>query len=201
MSNMSTKNKRQISKEQTFTKIIEVAKNLIIKHGIINFNTIDLAREANIAHGTVFAHFGTKEALISEIIGSELKRIAANLKLFPENTTSGILPLLENYFDLMAQDEDFFVVIAREFTFLNVELQHSIISTEIIIRNILYQNIEKGLKSGIYKNIDITMALSFLMGTVNFYLGRKEYFVSNGNKILIEKKHHLINTFLEILIP
>ena len=170
-------------------------------NGILLLNTLDIAKEANIAHGTVFAHFPNKEMLISNIIETELKSIARNLKEMIDNQSDGIGILLGNYMNLLAQNEDFFVVIAKEFPFLNPNLQKSIISTESIIKNIIYQHIETGIKNGIYKQIDITMSLSFLFGTINYYLSRKEYFITKNDKIIMEKKQQIIDIFFEIINP
>jgi AcrR family transcriptional regulator len=194
------KNKRQTSKEQTLNKIVEVTRQLIIQQGIITLNTVEIAKTANIAHGTIFAHFASKELLISHICQQELKKIALKLRELSENQSNEINNLLDKYLNLLAENEDFFVVISKDFPFLNPDLQKTIISNESIVRNILYQHIENGIKNGIYKNVDITMSLSFLIGCINLYLGRKEYFVTKTS-IILEKKEKLIQTFLEILIP
>ena len=59
------KNKRQQAKQLTFDKILQVTKKLIEEVGILKLKTIDIAKNANVAHGTLFAHFETKEALPS----------------------------------------------------------------------------------------------------------------------------------------
>lgn len=195
MSNYSMKNIREEAKYQTFNKIIKSAKEVIIEKGILNLKTIDVSKKANIAHGTLFAHFKTKDLLISEICQIELKQIAIQLKEITRNQIIDISSLVEKYLVLVAENEDFYTVLAKEFPFLSENIQESIISNEIIIRNILFQKIENGN----FNNSNITMTISFLFATINYYLGRKEYFVNSNNKLMDEKKNEIITTFLKLL--
>lgn len=191
----SMKNNREIAKYQTFNKIITSAKEVIIKKGIINLKTLDVAKKANIAHGTLFSHFQTKDVLVSEICQTELKNIAVRLKEITRNQQINIASLLEKYLSLVAENEAFYIIIAKEFPFLSKPIQESIISNEVIIRNILYQKIENGN----YNVANITMTISFFFATVNYYLSRKEYFESGKGGLMNEKKNDIISTFLKLL--
>ena len=199
MSNNSMKNKRQESKSQTLEKIIKSTKDLIIKHGIIQLKTLDVAMEAGVAHGTLFAHFANKELLVSEVCQIELRQIAIKLKEMADQTSFELKELLENYLELVAENEDFYVVIAKEFPFLQEQIQHSIIGNETIVKNILYLKIENEIKKGYLMVEDITTLIAFFFASIQYYLSRKEYFVSNAGKLVEQKKDQIINTFLKLL--
>jgi len=192
------KNKRQIAKNKTLDRIIQAAKELIISHGIINLKTLDVAKQAQIAHGTLFAHFATKELLTAEICQIELKRIARKLKNIAENNTE-ITSLLFNYLTMIAKNESFYVVLAKEFPFLDIRVQQSILANETIIKNILFKKIEQGNETGEFRVSDITMSVSFFFASVNYYLSRKEYFVNGKEKLMNQKKKQIIGTFLSML--
>jgi AcrR family transcriptional regulator len=138
MSKNSMKNKRQQAKQTTFEKIIKSAKKLIEENGILKLKTIDIAKDANIAHGTLFAHFETKEILVAKVCQMELIRIAKKLKKIAESRTK-IDVLIDNYLALVAENEEFYIVIAKEFPFLDEKVQQSVLATETIIKNILYK--------------------------------------------------------------
>ena len=61
------KNKRQIQKEETRKKIIEAAYRVYSKSGF-NARTDIIAKEAGIAHGSIFSHFPTVDDLIESLI-------------------------------------------------------------------------------------------------------------------------------------
>jgi AcrR family transcriptional regulator len=192
------KNKRQIAKLQTFDKIIATTKQLISDIGIIDLKTLEVAKKAGIAHGTLFSHFETKEALIAKVCQNELLAIAKTLKKITEQDT-GVISLLKSYLNLVAENEDFYVVIAREFPFLDTSIQERILANETIIKNMLYQKIEAGNNAGQFNVEDITMTISFFFASINYYLSRKEYFVSGRGKLMNQKKKQLIKTFMNLL--
>ncbi len=192
------KNKRQLAKQQTFDKIVETTKELVIEQGIINLKTLDVAKKAGIAHGTLFSHFETKEVLIANICQNELLKIARKLKSITENQTD-IIHLLESYLSLIANNENFYVIIAKEFPFLDSSIQQSILANETIIKNILFRNIESGNKTGLFNVKNITMSVSFFFASINYYLSRKEYFVTGKGKLMNQKKGQIIDTFMKLL--
>lgn len=192
------KNKRQISKELTHKKIIRAAKVLIVKKGVINLPTSEIAKKAGVSHGSIFAHFSNRDTLILEVFRMELIRIAKELYRITD-VNFDLRTILEIFFDYLHVEEDFFVVIAKEFPQFEKKLQRNIIVTESIIRKIFYNAIEKGISEGRYKKIDITMSISFLFATINYYLSRREFFITGKKGVLKAKKIQIINTFYSII--
>jgi AcrR family transcriptional regulator len=191
---MSIKNKRQISKEVTKEIILKGTKKLIIKNGILNTTTKEISAFCNVAHGTIFSHFSNREALISEVLKTELMGLAKVLHQLKDNTQS-IAELLDEYLNLVERNELFLTVISKEFSFLSRNLQREIIITESIVKKMFYAEIEKLISS---KNMDIQVAVSFLFGTINYYLNRKEYIVLSGSVMKV-RKIEIKNTFLDFL--
>jgi AcrR family transcriptional regulator len=192
------KNKRQQAKQTTFEKIIKSAKKLIEENGILKLKTIDITKDANIAHGTLFAHFETKEILVAKVCQMELIRIAKKLKKIAERRTK-IDVLIDNYLGLVAENEEFYIVIAKEFPFLDEKVQQSVLATETIIKNILYKKIEEGNKTRQYNVTDITMTIAFFFASINYYLSRKEYYTSGRGTLMSQKKDQISNTFIKLL--
>jgi len=194
MSYISMNNKRQISKETTKNLILERTKELIVKNGIIKTSTKNIAEYCKIAHGTLFAHFRNREQLISEVLKNELLRISKRLYQLKSSNNS-LEHLLNKYFDLVIDEEELFVVVNKEFPFISNNIKREIITTETIVRNLILKKIEQGVNNKLFKPIEPRIAMSFLFGTLNYYLSRKEFFTSTGSVIQIRKKE-IINTFL-----
>lgn len=192
-------NKRQTQKQFTREKIIIAAKQIFIKKGIINTATSQIAEAAGIAHGTLFLHFPNKDSLVIELLDVELSKFSNNIKQLIIETTD-IVTILDQYLNLIQTEEGFFSSLARELPNYKDELRRKILFRESLIREHFHQVIEKGIKQKIYAQVDISSALTFLFGTINYYLSMKTSFVQEGS--VIEKfKPSIIKTMKAILLP
>ena len=190
-------NKRQVQKQFTRQKIIDAAKAIFIEKGIIKTATAQIAEKAGVAHGTLFLHFPNKDSLVIELLDVELKKFSDNIKELIYKT-SDIVTILDQYLNLIQAEEGFFSSLARELPDYKAELRRKILFRESILREHFYRVIEKGIKQNIYAEINITSALTFLFGTLNYYLSLKDSFVQDGS--VIEKFHdQIIDIFMKIL--
>lgn len=190
-------NKRQIQKQFTRKKIINAAKQIFIKRGIINTATSQIAEAAGIAHGTLFLHFSNKDSLVIELLDIELSKFSDNIKQLIVETTD-VNTMLEQYLNLIQEEEGFFSSLARELPSYKNELRRKILFRESLIREHFHQAIKKGIEQNAYAQVDIPGTLTFLFGTINYYLSLKTSFVQDGS--VIEKFHdQIINTFMKIL--
>ena len=198
MSKYSVKNVRQLSKEATRQLILEKTKELIIAGGVLKTSTKQIADSSRVAHGTIFSHFNNREQLISSVIKQELIRIAKELYQFEEQSHSSFEKLLREYLVLVSREEDLLVVLSKEFPFFSDDLKREIITTETIVKKLFYNKIREGIDKNIFKPVNIPVALSFLFGTLHFYLSRKEYFVSKDS-VINEQKEEIMTIFINIL--
>jgi len=190
-------NKRQLQKQFTREKIIGAAKQIFIEKGIINTATSQIAEAAGIAHGTLFLHFPSKDSLVIELLDVELAKFSDNIKQLIIETTD-IETILEQYLDLIQAEEGFFSSLARELPNYKDELRRKILFRESLIREHFHQVIEKGIKQNIYADVDIPSTLTFLFGTINYYLSLKTSFVQEES--VINKFHkQIIDVFMKIL--
>lgn len=191
-------NKRQAQKAQTIEKILAVSKALFSKNGILNTTTLEIAKACDVAHGTVFLHFKDKNTLIAIIFEQELKRTAEEIyRLAMESHHLDVL--LDRYFLYLENEEEFLAVIAREFPFYPLELRREILAHESILRHLFFTAIENGIQAGKFKPVDITTTISFLFGTINYYLAHKPHIVPDGS-VIKAKKEALRHTFLQFLL-
>lgn len=187
-------NKRDFKKQETNKAILAVARSEFIKNGFLDTNTKTIAEKAGIAHGTLFLHYKTKHLLMERVMEDQL--ISINNQLERILTDEGTLEsLLSGYLDFMTEREDFFEVLAREMPFYPQDIRIKAYLKEASARNYFYRCIQKGIENGIYKNIDIKMALTFLFGTINYFLLNKNNMIKDGS-IIEYKKESIIKTFM-----
>jgi AcrR family transcriptional regulator len=190
-------NQREKAKKETREKLLVAAKDEFVKNGLLNISTVDIAKRAGVAHGTVFFHFQNKEILLVEVFDRELLEITDELYVLLHGSND-LEDLLNTYLNFLEREETFFAIIARETPFYSPELRRTILGREAAIRHYFYQAIEKEIKQGQYKAVDITAALTFLFGTLNYYLCLSESFVAGGS-VIREKRRAVVDTFIKLL--
>jgi AcrR family transcriptional regulator len=190
-------NDRTQQKRETKQRILKAAKEEFIRNGFLETNTKTIADKAGVAHGTLFLHFPTKHALIEKV----LEAVLINLDIQLEKMVSeekGLEGLLSGYLDFIRDNETFFEVLAIELPHYPKDIRIKAYLNEASARNYFYDIIRRGVALGIYKKIDIKMALTFLFGTINYYLSNKRNILKEGS-IIERKKDAIIETFLSFI--
>ncbi|MBL0947974.1 TetR/AcrR family transcriptional regulator [Brevundimonas sp.] len=72
-------NRRQVAKQRTRGKVIEAARNLFAQRGYDAATIRDIAREAGMSTGAVFANFQDKSELFDTVLAEDLARLAEAL--------------------------------------------------------------------------------------------------------------------------
>jgi AcrR family transcriptional regulator len=190
-------NSRTLSKLETRQRILTAAKEMLTLNGLLNLSTVDIARQAGVAHGTLFFHFQNKENLLIEVIDQELLKITAELYPLLDQPQK-MRDLLNRYLDFLEKEEPFFAVIARETPFYAPELRRTILGREAAVRQYFYRALEADMRNGQIQKLDITSCLNFLFGTLHYYLSLSESFVPQGS-VIAEKRASLVETWMKFL--
>jgi AcrR family transcriptional regulator len=189
--------KREKAKKETRKKLLNAAKQELIQKGLLNISTVDIAKSAGVAHGTLFFHFQNKENLIVEILDTELMNITTELNVLLHGPYD-IESLLNRYLDFLEKEERFFAVIARETPFYPPKLRRTILGREAAIRSYFYRTLRNEIEQGKRKDVDITTVLIFLFGALNYYLSMRDSFTT-GQSVISDKRHILVNTFIQLI--
>jgi AcrR family transcriptional regulator len=191
-------NKRKLQKQKTRELLLITAKEEFTKNGFLNTTTSQIATKAGIAHGTLFLHFKSKNTLIVEILDLELDQISTSIqKLVSE--AADLEQMLILYLNMLQKDEDLFSVLARELPFYPEELRRTILFRDSIIRSHFQKTIKEGIELGKYRPINVTSAVSFLFGTINYYLSLKTIFVKDGS-VIQKFETSIVSTFKTLLL-
>jgi len=191
-------NKRQLQKQKTREHILKIAKQEFVEKGFLNTTTNQIALQAGIAHGTLFLHFKNKDKLIVEILDQELDQISSSIQELVVQSAD-LEQMLIQYLNLLEEDEKLFSVLARELPFYPEELRRKILFRDSIIRSHFRSVIEAGIGAGKYRKLDPSTVVTFLFGTINYYLSLRSIFVENGS-VIAKFKTKIVNTFKALLI-
>ena len=189
--------KRSKAKELTRQKILDSAKRAFIENGFMALSTVDVAKSAGIAHGTVFFHFESKEALLTEMLQRELLIITG--RLYERLSGSAdIETMLVTYLDSLQTQELFFSVLARETPFYSPELRRAVLGYEAGSRSYFCNALEREIAVGRCKNVSVTTTIGILFGALSYYLSMRDSF-SDGSSVIAEKKQTIIETFMALI--
>lgn len=82
-------NARQRSQIETRTRLLEVAAHLFAQDGCNKTTTKNLASHAGVAVGTVYLHFGDKDALLQEVLKTSISRLKQEMGKISPGETDG----------------------------------------------------------------------------------------------------------------
>ena len=190
-------NKRQLQKAKTRALILESAKICFTKNGFLNTPLKMISNYANVAHGTIFAHFQNREALMVEVIDIEMEKIGDEVQRFLLHSESAD-DILQAYLNLLEKEEDFFAIIAKEMSLYSLELRRKLLFRESIIRGYFQQVLEENNAKKNGECADIASTLNWLFGVINYYLSLRDSFVSSGS-VISKFKSSIICTFKKII--
>lgn len=190
-------NKRNVQKELTRKKLIEVAIKLFGDNGILNTKTIDISKEAGVSHGTVFSHFKTQEELLDTVIEEVGNRIVSKLQELID-VNGGLEDILKAHINGLMEFEKFYtrLIIERRL------LPESASNIYIIIQSSISFHIGEVLKKEIAKGkiIDTPIHLLFnsWVGLIHYYLTNGDLF-TNEESILNNYGQNLINHYIKLI--
>ena len=190
-------NKRNVQKELTRKRLIEVAIKLFGDNGILNTKTIDISKEAGVSHGTVFSHFKTQEELLVTVIEEVGDRIVSKLQELID-VNSSLEEILKAHINGLMEFEKFYtrLIIERRL------LPESASNIYIIIQSSISFHIGEVLKKEIDKGkiIDTPIHLLFnsWVGLIHYYLTNGDLF-TNEESILNNYGQDLINHYIKLI--
>jgi len=170
--------KREIDKQRTRARIIEVAERLFVEHGIDSTTTAEIARETGIAHGTVFVHFPTKAAAVSAVFIARLSQSALELETKYRRQGS-FAELLEVFLDHIHRHERFFGLYFRELPRFSEELKREIVSFEIAVRD----DFHRALSDAQVESRAIAPVLNVLFSQLLYYYSFREVLCGSASVI------------------
>lgn len=189
--------RRQEQKENTRRRLIEVAFNQFAKDGLMNARTSDIAEVAGVSHGTVFAHFPTREDLLVSVIqefgGAITKRIH-------ELASKGgdIREILKAHLTGLMEYESFYIRLVKEAQLLPFEARHTLIMIQSAISQHLNLVIEREVATGKTRRIPLHLLFNTWIGLIHYYLANDDLFAP-GESVLARYGEELLEHYLGLI--
>lgn len=185
---------RQIQKANTRKKIMEAAYRVFSEQGF-SVPTSVIAKEAGVAHGSIFTHFPTLNdlliCLVSEFgnnIGASMHGLAAKCDSL-ENLLTGHLNVLEQY-------EAFYTRLISETSKLPGEAKNTLAVIQSTVAFHFSSVIEREIEKGTVKNLPVHILFNTWLGLIHYYLLNREFFADSNESIIRRYKAELLSAYI-----
>jgi len=190
-------NSRQQQKLDTRNYIIETAIARFSKDGLTKTRTSDIAKDANVSHGTIFAHFPTREDLLNTVIEEFGMKIARRMNELIDNDCS-IKELLTAHLKGIGEYEEFYIKLISESSLLHKSAKNTIVMIQSTISFQLLQLAEKEMELNTIKKMPVNLMFNTWIGIVNYYLINKDLFAPTDS-VILRYSEQLVEHFINII--
>jgi AcrR family transcriptional regulator len=166
--------RRTEQKQQTYELLLKTALEEFARGGFVTTKTLDIARSADVSHGTLFVHFPTREELLVKVvdefgvrIGRRLQQLAAGRATAEE--------ILSAHLEVLREHEGFYAHLVVEGPLLAAPVRHRIFMIQSGIAHYLEKVIPKGMS--------LPFVLNSWLGLIHYYLANRDLFAPQGSVI------------------
>lgn len=188
---------RQQQKEQTREALLQAAYDVFARGGITAARMSDVAAAAGVSHGTVFVHFPTQEALITEVIDMYGSRIALRTHELA-GSHEGMAQLLRAHLAGIAEFELFYTRLVIENRLLPPAARDVWIGIQSAISFHFSQIAAREAQAGRIIAHPAHLLFNTWVGLVHYYLANGDLFAPEGN-VIARYGDTLVESFLRLI--
>jgi AcrR family transcriptional regulator len=189
--------KRQAQKDQTRRQLIEVAFGQFARQGLAAARTSDIADAAGVSHGTVFAHFATRDDLLIAVIEEFGDRVTGRIHELAGSGGS-VREVLQAHLNGLMEVEPFYCRLVTERPLLPPDAQNALVSIQSAIAIHLYQAVEREISGGTIRNIPLHLLFNTWIGLIHYYLSNADLFAP-GASVLQRYGPELLEHYLNLI--
>lgn len=188
---------RTLQKENTKKTLIETALQLFSKQGIATTTTLELAKIAQVSHGTIFAHFPTRETLLFEVINVFGDNLALAFDEAAKNANS-TKAILEAHLQVLAEFEDFYTCLIEELPALQDKVKSRFYLLQAAISQHIYLHAQQDMEKGTLKTMERAKLFNTWIALIHYHLLNKDVFCP-GKPLIASYGEELLNHFLYLI--
>ncbi|HUU26522.1 MAG TPA: TetR/AcrR family transcriptional regulator [archaeon] len=188
---------RKEQKKRTRELLIECALQEFSQKGISATTTVDIAKAAGVAHGTVFVHFPTRDDLLIRVIsdfglliGSEFKKLSRQ--------EGGVRDILAAHLKIIERYEPFYTQLVIEGALLPRDARNTIFLIQSGIARYLEEALARDVQKKLVRSLPIHLLLNTWIGTLNYYLANRDKFAP-GKSVIAAHGQELLNHFISTI--
>ena len=188
---------RELQKQATRQRIIAAASRLFADKGIHGTTTEEVARLAGVAHGTVFAHFRTQEALLTAVIEEFGTAVAGRLHELASRSR-GVGAVLRAHLTGLSESEGLYRRLVTEGFRLPARARASLVMVQSAISHHVSEAAEHAMEAGEIRRMPVALLFNTWIGLLHLYLANAELFAPEGG-VLERRGSELYRHFLMLI--
>ena len=190
---------RTKQKRDTHSRLIQVAYEQFSELGIGVATTMGIARAAGVSHGTVFAHFTTRETLIVTVIETYGGQVVERMHAVSRRG-AGLQAILEEHIAALADYEIFYFRLLAESVFLPREARLVLLGIQSAASFHIAEAAENAMREGDIRQMPAHLLFNTWIGLVNHYVANREMFAP-GESVLRARGPELLGHFMSLIRP
>lgn len=131
---------REQGKIETQNKIIRNTKRLLFENGFVKVSTKDISRASEVAQGSIFLHFHTKDNLLHKIISTELELLQSQIDDAVDSKNDRET-FLRDFINVLSEHENMLSRVYKDIPYLSEDIKKTVESIEVGLKNALFENI------------------------------------------------------------
>ncbi|HEX9250595.1 MAG TPA: uroporphyrinogen-III synthase, partial [Ignavibacteriaceae bacterium] len=195
---MIVKEEKIKRKERKRERMLEVAAELFSKKNYHEVMMDDVARLTDVAKGTVYNYFSSKEELYFTIMSSKLENLNTSLKNKIASEIS-VIDSLHTYvihlYMFMMKYKNFFLMYQKEYMNAQNEFCDELRAMSDELKSILSDIIYKGKRENQFRDVDESFSVKLVLGSIFGAVQRGVENKYTGDK-LIEEREKLFDFIL-----
>ncbi len=170
---------RQEQKAATRRRLLGHAERLVIRNGFATTRTIDVARAAGVAHGSVFVHFPSREDLMLSVASEMGRRLTDRLHELAAAGT-GLRPALTAHVGCIAEHEDLYHRLLVEGPSLPSDFRATWSGMQSAVATHILTAAEVDIHAGRVRPIPAHLLFNTWLGLVHHYVANRDLFAATG---------------------
>jgi AcrR family transcriptional regulator len=192
---MTSARKRQ--KLRTRRKLIDAARALFAEQGLATTTTEDVASAAGVSHGTVFAHFPTRGALLVAVI----EEFGADVGLRTHEAAAngaGTRAVLQAHLQVLEEYEELYARVLAEASVLPHAARTALIGLQSAISCHLFEALQRETAAGTIRVCPMHLLLNTWIGLIHHYLLNRDLFAP-GESVIARWGAELLDHYMWLL--
>jgi len=192
-----TRGTREAAKQETRERLLQAASRRFVQDGFLDASTASIAREAGVAHGTIFLHFPDRDALLLAVVERLLYQLSSTLHpaCFRANDLEALCRL---FMEALSTQEEIYGALVRDLPRFPLPLKRQVFTTFSAITAHFTEVLEQGQAEGTLRPIPTAVANSFFFGALNHLFLYRDLMTPDG-RVVATHGETLVNTFVQML--
>lgn len=178
---------RSIQRQATRLQLVDAAFRVVAEHGFAGATTAAIAKASGKAHGTVFVHFRSREALVEALVQELGDAISLRLAQTPDELPD-VAAVLDAHLAALADHEVLYARLLSEATTLPAAARARIFALQSGIAFRLRQAYERQLTRGEVRSLDPILLVNTWIALTNHYLINRDLFDPAGSVIAARRE-------------